>query len=254
MKGHLGGLVFDASVLPQFMSARQLFFLAAGTLLVGVGLLSCGETKSTSTVPISNNYGAAPTPTEAQAALNAAFAAYNDYCLSPGQQGAHISFPFSLVNPGTQNRTFQYRQLEALVQVGLLDTSHVEARRGLPLVRFSLTQKGKKAQYNVVKGQGRRTAFCYAVPKVTGLDSIKSVFNSGPNPLAKVWFSYQYQKRGEWVNADSIQKVFANIRSLPQRNQPESAEKLLVRVGTTWTDRRLVGVRPRRSDSTSTLE
>lgn len=234
------------------MSVRQLFFLVAGTLVVGLGLLSCGETKPTSDVPISNEYGAAPTPSEARSALNAAFEAFNDYCLSPGQQGARISFPFSLVNPETQNRTFQYRQLEALLQVGLLDTSHVEARRGLPLVRFALTQKGKEAQYNIVKGRGRQTAFCYAVPQVTALDSIKSIFNSGPNPLAKVWFSYQYQNRGEWINADSIQKVFANIRSLPQPNQNESAEKLLVRVGTTWTDRRLAGSRPRRPDSTST--
>lgn len=228
------------------MLGRPFNILFTGALLASLSLLACGETKPTSDVVISNEMGPTPTPDEARAALNDALEAFNDHCILPGEQGAHITFPFSLINPNTRNRTFQYSQLQALVTVGLLDTTQVEARGGLPVVRYSLTPKGKNARYEVVQGRSRRTAFCYAVPQVARLDSIKSSFNSGPNSPVQVWFSYQYEHRGQWVKTDSIQKTFANLRSLPEQNTPQSGKNVLIRMDTTWVDQRLAGTAARR--------
>lgn len=235
------------------MLDRPFYILLGGALLTSLSLLSCGETKPATDVLISNEMGPTPTPEEARAALNEALEAFNDHCILPGEQGAQITFPFSLLNPSTRNRTFQYTQLQALVGVGLLDTTRVRVRGGLPVVRYTLTPKGKKARHDIVYGRSRRTAFCYAVPQVVRLDSIKSRFSSSPNPLAEVWFSYHYQHRGQWVKTDSIQETFATIRSLPERNSPQSAKKVLIRVNdTTWVDQRLPGTAaPRRRPSSN---
>lgn len=242
------------SIFPEPMMARPYSFLLIGALLLSLGLLACGETRPASDVLISNEQGPTPSPQEARAALNEALEAFNDHCILPGEQGAQITFPFSLVNPDTRNRTFQYTQLQALVDVGLLDTTHVEARGGLPVVRYEVTAKGKTAQYEVIQGRSRRTAFCYAVPQVARIDSIKSKYTSGPIPLANVWFSYHYERRGQWVETDTIQKTFANLRSVPQPNNPKTDKKLLIRVDTTWVDQRLAGSMTNRHQPTRNSE
>lgn len=216
--------------------AAVLLFSAA---LAGFGLLACGGSEESRDVLTNDEEGPIPSPPEAQRALNEALKAFNDHCLAPRAQERDAPYPLALFNPDASS--FSYRQLRALTDAGLLDTTITRSNRGLPIYRFALTKAGRTAQYDIAEGRGYRPMFCYTVPQVVQLDSIKSVYTSGPNPLANVWFTYKHQPPADWVNASVIQRSFSGIPPTPSPTDTAHTDQLLMRVDSAWVDRRLTG-------------
>lgn len=142
---------------------------------------------------------------------------------------------------GSGESSYRYRQLSALRQAGLLDTTVTRSDGGLLVHRFGPTESGRQSQYEIAEGQGYRRMFCYAVPRVTRLDSIKAVYNAGPNPLARIWYTYGYENRGDWVESAAVQRTFSGLDPLPAPQTRPSTDALLVRVDSAWVDRRLTG-------------
>ena len=221
-----------------FSSRPVVLFLAA--VVVGAGLLACSGSDDARVVT-DDEEGPIPDPETVERALNQALQAFNDYCLAPKAQGGDASYPLSLFNPDAQDPSFTYRQLRALAQAGLLDTTITRGQRDLPVYRFGLTQTGRSAQYDVARGRTLRPMFCYAVPTVTRIDSIKAVYSSGPNPLTNVWFSYSYEDFGDWIETPSVQSAFTGLPSRPSRTDTIRTEQLLIRIDSAWIDRRLSG-------------
>lgn len=219
---------------------RRSSFLFCVAVLLGLGLLACSGSDATSVV-IRDQEGPVPTPTETRTALNEALQAFNGYCLAPAAQGSGTTYPISLVRSGSGAPSYRYRQLRALTEAGLLDTTVSRSTGGLPVHQFDLTTAGQQSQYEIAQGQGYERRFCYAVPRVAQLDSIKAVFNAGPNPLARVWFSYRYEDRGSWVESPSVQRAFSGLSPLPEGRRLHATKQLLVRVDSAWVDRRLTG-------------
>jgi len=213
--------------------------LALAVVFLGGGLLACSGGEET--VVVREEEGPAPTPTEARTALNEALQAFNDYCLAPAAQGSDTTYPIALVNPGASTSSYRYRQLAALREAGLLDTTVARSSGGLPVHRFALTQTGRGHQYEIAQGQGYRPMFCYATPRVTRLDSIKAVYNAGPNSLVRVWFTYGYEDQSPWVESPALRRSFSGLTPLPSPDARRSDRKLLVRVDSAWIDRRLTG-------------
>jgi hypothetical protein len=213
--------------------------LALAVVVLG-GVLACSGGEEASVV-VNDEEGPAPSPTEARTALNEALQAFNRYCLAPAAQGSGTSYPIALVRSGTGESSYRYRQLSALRRAGLLDTTVARSTGGLLVDRFGLTPSGRQSQYEIAQGQGYRRMFCYAVPRVTRLDSIKAIYNAGPNPLARVWFTYGYGDQGTWVESAAVQRAFSGLDPLPDRQARRSTNKLLIRVDSAWVDRRLTG-------------
>jgi len=224
-------------------------------LLLGFGLLACGGSdeatseEDDSGLVIQEKEGPAPTAAEAKKALNESLQAFNPYCLTPIAE-SEAEYPITLVNPNSREPSHQYRELWALKQAGLLDTSAAQSTGGLPVHQFSLSKKGKQTRYEIAQSRSYQRMFCYAVPVVTQLDSIKSVYHSGPNSLARAWFSYGYTDLASWVNTPILQRTFSNLNPLPSKNETYSTKKLLIRVDSAWVDRRLTGYErpPKRPD------
>jgi hypothetical protein len=213
-------------------------------LLLGSLLLSCGGSEeATSDVVIEDEEGPVPTVDEARSALNDALRAYNRYCLVPEAQKTQ-GYPITRINPSGTAPSFEYQQLRALQQAGLLDTTVVQSAGELPVHKFDLTDAGRETQYQIARGRGYDPRFCYAIPEVSRVDSIKAVFNSGPNELARVWFAYRYTELKPWVETPSVQRMFSGVEPLPSPDRERTAEQLLIRIGGiggTWVDRRLAG-------------
>lgn len=218
-----------------FRAVPFLFSLA----LVSLSLLACGGSEESRSVVTNDEEGPIPSPTQAQEALNEALKAFNDHCLAPRAQGRDASYPLPLFNPGASS--FQYRQLRALTDAGLLDTTVTQGKRGLPVYRFALTKAGRAAQYDIAEGRRYRPMFCYTVPQVVRLDSIKSVYTSGPNPLANVWFTYKYQSPADWIDAPFVRRSFSGIPPAPSPTDTLHTKQLLMQVDSAWVDRRLTG-------------
>lgn len=204
------------------------------------GVLACSGGEEASVV-IRDEEGPAPAPPEARRALNEALQAFNRYCLAPAAQGSGTTYPIALVQSGSGEASYRFRQLSALRQAGLLDTTVERSNGGLLVHRFGLTPSGRQSQYEIAQGQGYRRMFCYAVPRVARLDSVKAVFNAGPNPLARVWFTYSYGDLGAWAESADVKRAFSGLDPLPARQARRSTNKLLVRVDSAWVDRRLTG-------------
>ena len=217
----------------------HLFVLLLSSVLLSLGLLACSG-GSTSEIVIQDEHGPTPTPEEARTAIGEAIAAFNRYCLAPKAQNQTDAYPVPIVNPDPAEPSFQYRQLRALVEAGLLDTTVTRSQGGLPVHRFSITAKGQQTQYEIAQARSYQPMFCYAVPKVAGIDSIKAQYNSGPNALAQVWFSYRYTNLGQWVRSPAVRQTYSGLQTLPDR-RPRTAKMLLTRVDSAWVDRRLTG-------------
>ena len=213
--------------------------LALVGVFLGAGLFACSGGEEA--VVVREDEGPAPAPADARVALNEALQAFNDYCLVPAAQGSDTTYPIALVNPGSSTSSYRYRQLLALREAGLLDTTVARSSGGLPVHRFGLTETGRESQYDIAGSQSYQRMFCYAIPRVTRLDSIKAVYNAGPNPLAQVWFSYGYTDQASWVESPALQHSFSGLDPLPSPQSRRSARKLLVRVDSAWVDRRLTG-------------
>jgi len=221
-------------------SPSRFFVLVLGTLLIGLGLLACGGSTPTNDIVIRDEQGPAPTPDEARTALGEALAAFNPYCLAPNAQNDTDAYPVPLVNPNPNAPSFQYRQLSALVHAGLLDTTVTRSQGGLPVHRFSITKKGQQTQYEIAQARSYTPMFCYAVPEVAQIDSIKALYNAGPNSLAQVWFAYRYTNLGKWVQSPAVRRTYSGLQSLPS-TAPRPTNMLLIRVDSAWVDRRLTG-------------
>ena len=231
---------------PRFAS------LLTAALLVGLGLLACGGSEESREVILDDEEGPIPTPTQAQQALNEALKTFNDHCLAPRAQGRRAAYPLSLFNPGQSS--FEYRQLRALTEADLLDTTVTKGERGLPAYRFALTKKGRAEKYDIAKGQGYQSMFCYTVPQVIRVDSIKSVYNAGPTPLANVWFVFNHQKPADWVDLPSVQRSFSGLPPKSSLDDTVHTDQLLMQVDdSTWIDRKLTGYErlPSRSSADS---
>lgn len=209
------------------------------TVLVGLGLLACGGSEESRDVVTDDEEGPIPTVSQAQQALNEALKAFNEHCVVPRAQGRDATYPLPLFNPSAT--TFQYRQLRSLTEAGLLDTTITPGKRGLPVHRFALTKTGRAAQYDIAEGRGYRKMFCYTVPQIIRVDSIKSVYTSGPNPLANVWFAYSYRGAADWIESRSVQRSFSGRPPRPEPNDTIRADELLMRIDSAWVDRRLTG-------------
>ena len=220
------------------LPARAPLLVIAAVVLGGVLACSGGEEAS---VTIRDEEGPVPSPVETRTALNEALQAFNQYCLAPTAQGSGTTYPIALVRSGSGESSYRYRQLAALRQAGLLDTTVTRSDGGLLVHRFGLTESGRQSQYEIAEGQGYRRMFCYAVPRVTRLDSIKAVYNAGPNPLARIWYTYGYENRGDWVESAAVQRTFSGVDPLPAPQTRPSTDALLVRVDSAWVDRRLTG-------------
>lgn len=215
--------------------------LLTAALVVGMGLLACGGSTETSDIVTDDTDGPIPDLPRARQALNEALQAFNDYCLAPNAQGPGATYPLALFNPNPRAPSFKYRQLWALRQAGLLDTTITRGQRGLPVHRFRLTGAGQSAQYDIAQGRGYRPMFCFAVPEVVRIDSIKSVYTSGPNPLANVWFAFSYQNLGDWIDLASVRRSFSGLPRLPSATDTLYTDQLLIEVDSAWVDRRLTG-------------
>jgi hypothetical protein len=214
------------------------FTLTLVAVLLGTGVLACSG--GDQAVVIRDEEGPTPSPVDTRTALNEALQAFNEYCLAPDAQ-AGSTYPVALVNPGTNSASYRYRQLAALREAGLLDTTVARSDGGLPVHRFDLTKNGRASQYEIAQGQEYEHMFCYAIPRVTQLDSIKAIYNAGPNALARVWYSYGYQDQASWVESPAVQRSFSGLNPLPSPQARRSDRKLLVRVDSAWVDRRLTG-------------
>lgn len=219
----------------RFSRVLLLTFTVAGTVL-----FACSGSEETSVV-IDDDDGPTPTPIEAETALNEALQAFNEYCLAAETQGSETSYPTTLVTPNRGGSSYEYRQFEALMEAGLLDTTVVQTRGNVPAHRFSLTEKGRRNQFEIADSRGYKRMFCYAIPQVAQLDSIKAVFNAGPNPLVRVWFTYEHSDLRRWVESPRIQSTFSGVPSLSSFQQPQTAKELLIQVDSAWVDRRLTG-------------
>jgi len=213
-------------------------FLLFVAVVLGSGILACSG--GDQAVVIRDEEGPTPTPADTRKALNEALQAFNDYCLAPDAQG-NEPYPIALVNPGTSTSSYRYRQMAALREAGLLDTTVTQSDGGLPVHRFDLTKTGRASQYEIARGQGYENMFCYAIPRVTQIDSIKAIYNAGPNALARVWYSYGYQDQASWVESPGVQRSFSGLNPLPSPQARRADRKLLVRVDSAWVDRRLTG-------------
>jgi hypothetical protein len=226
--------------MPGFSLRAVLLLLA--TLLTGAGLLACGGgAETTSDVVTDTTQGPIPSPPDARQALNESLQAYNDYCLTPSAQSDADTYPLDLFNPSPNAPSFKYQQLWALTQVGLLDTTIVRDSRGLPVHQFQLTSAGRSAQYDIAQGRTYKPMFCYAVPHVVRLDSIKAVYSSGPNALSKVWFAYSYRNLGDWRRSAYIRRAYSALPPLPSAADTLRTDQLLIEVDSAWIDRRLSG-------------
>lgn len=218
------------------------------TLVLGLGLLACSGSGNTTTTDtdtdtntiINNEEGPAPSIEEAQKALNEALRAYNPYCLGPRAENS-ADFPITLINPSARSPTHQYQQLWVLKEIGLLDTTATESTGGLPVHEFSITRQGERTRYDIAQSGGYRRMFCYGVPSVTRIDSIKALYNAGPNDLAKVWFTSRVEKRRSWSDSVAVRNTFPGVTPLPPPKAQHSWEELLVQVDSAWVDRRLTG-------------
>jgi hypothetical protein len=230
---------------PSF-SVRRFSLSLVTALVLGLGLLACGGSDEATSeeaetgLVIRDEEGPAPTAEEAKKALDESLQAFNPFCLTPIAEN-EADYPITLVNPNSRAPSHQYRELWALKQAGLLDTSAAQSTGGLPVHKFSLSKKGEQTRYEIAQSRSYRRMFCYAVPVVTQLDSIKSVYNSGPNSLARVWFSYGYTDLAPWVNTPILQRTFSNLNPLPSKKETYNTKKLLVRVDSAWVERRLTG-------------
>lgn len=217
------------------------------TVFASAVLLACSGSEQS--IVIDDEDGPVPTPVEAERALNEALQSFNEYCITATES----SYPVTIVNRNRGESSYQFRKLSALTEAGLLDSTLVQTDGNLPVHRFSLTQKGRETQFDIAQGRGYKSRFCYAVPAVARLDSIKSVYNSGPNPLARIWFTYEYKDRKRWSESPAIQRTFSSLPSVPSSQEKQAAKELLTRIDTTWVDRRLTGFerRPDRSQPPS---
>jgi hypothetical protein len=214
--------------------------LALTSLLLSIGILGCGGGDE-ATVVIRDEDGPTPTPTDARTALNEGLQSFNEHCLTPIAQKSGDSYPTSVLGPQSNEASHRYQQLQTLTQAGLLDMTVVDTTGSLPVHRFAPNSQGQESLYEIVQGGGYTEMFCYAIPHVTRLDSIKAVYNAGPNPLARVWFEYGYQDLGSWVESDAVQRTFSGLEPLPSPQARHSGVELLVRVDSAWVDRRLTG-------------
>lgn len=215
--------------------------LLIAAIVVGTGLLACGGSTETSDIVTDDTEGPIPSTPRARQALNDALQAFNDYCLTPDAQAPGATYPLSVFNPNPNAPSFKYQQLLALRRAGLLDTTLTQGQRGLPVHRFRLTSAGRAAQYEIAQGQDYRPMFCYAVPEVVRIDSIKSVYTSGPNPLANIWFAFSYQNIGDWIDLSSVRRSFTGLQPPPSSTDTLYTDQLLIEVDSAWVDRRLTG-------------
>lgn len=224
-------------------SASSPFLLLLAMLLATTGLLACGGSSETmhGDVVTDTTEGPIPTVSGTRQALNTALQAFNNHCLAPTAQRRSGAYPIRLFNPSLNAPSFKYRELQALVQAGLLDTTIARGTRGLPVHEFGLTSDGRDAQYEIAQTRTYTPMFCYAVPHVVRLDSIKAIYNSGPNPLATVWFAYSYRGLAEWRQSRLIRRSFSGLPPLPASSDTLQTRQLLVRVDSAWIDRRLTG-------------
>lgn len=227
--------------MPGFVRHSTLLLLTI--VFVGGGLLACGGGAETaeSDVVTDAQLGPIPTPPSARRAVDQALQTFNDHCVAPSAQGEDASYPLELFNPSPSAPSLKYQQLRAFVEAGLLDTTVVQGQGNLPIHRFNLTRKGRAAQYEIAQSRTYTPMFCYAVPHVVRLDSIKAVYNSGPNPLASVWYAYSYRNLGDWRRSRSIRRGYTAIPPLPSASDTLQTNQLLVRVDGSWIDRRLTG-------------
>lgn len=223
----------------SFLQVRPLA-LAFLSVLLGISGLGCVGSDEAAVV-IRDEEGPTPTPADTRTALNEALQSFNPHCLAPSVHNSEDPYPVSVLSPGSNEASYRYRQLQALTRAGLLDTTVVDTTGSLPVHQFEPTSVGQENMYDIAQGGGYRKMFCYATPHVTQLDSIKAIYNSGPNPLAKVWFEYGYRDLGTWVESAAIQRTFSGLESLPSPQARHSAEELLVQVDSAWVDRRLTG-------------
>lgn len=223
----------------------------AAAILLGIGLLGCGGSEEFEDVVTDEEEGPIPTPPQAERAVNEALQAFNEHCLAPQAQGRDAEYPLPLFNPSASS--FTYRQLRALSTVGLLDTTITQGKRGLPVYRFALTETGRAAQYDIAQGRRYRPMFCYTTPQVVEVDSIKSVYTSGPNPLANVWFAYRYRPLAGWIDSTAVRRSFSGLPTAPSPTDTLRTNQLLMRADSAWVDRRLVGYErpPERPSSAS---
>lgn len=224
------------------MRVRHSAVLLVTTFVLGISLLACGGSDEATApeVVIEDKKGPVPTPEKTEPALNEALQAFNKYCVSPRAE-SEAEFPVKLINPNSRSPTHQYQQLWVLKQIGLLDTTATESTGGLPVHEFSITEKGERTRYDIAQSRGYQRMFCYGVPRVSRIDSIKSVYNAGPNELAKVWFKYRIEDRRSWGESAAVRNTFPGVSSLPASGTQRSAEELLVQVDSAWVDRRLTG-------------
>lgn len=224
-------------------SVRRSLFLLSATFLIGLGGLACGGSdEAANDIVTDDSEGPIPSSEDAQNAINESLQAFNEYCIAPRAQGRDNEYPLTLFNPDPNASSFKYRQLQALVQAGLLEkTVQENEQRGLPIHRFALTKEGKQAQYEIARARDYTSMFCYATPQVVRIDSIKSVYTSDPDPLANVWFAYTYQNQEQWAESNAIQRVFRGLRSRPSPTDTLYTDQLLIRADSAWVDRRLTG-------------
>jgi len=225
----------------SFPARRSLLVLLA-TVLVGGGGLACGGSGETGMdIVTDDSEGPIPAPEDARTALNRAMQAFNRHCMFPRVQSESGSYPLTLFNPDPEAPSFKYRQVQALAEEGLLKKTVTKGERGLPIHRFALTEKGRAAQYDIARGRDYTPMFCYAIPHVARIDSIKSVYTSDPSPMARVWFAYTFRDLGRWATANDIQQSFPGSFSLPSPSDTLRTNQLLIRVDSAWVDRRLAG-------------
>jgi hypothetical protein len=219
---------------------RRCLFLVAALLIGGGGLACSGSGETNADLVTDDSEGPIPVLKEARTALNRAMQAFNEHCMFPRVQSEE-GYPVTLFNPDPEAPSFKYRQVQALEEIGLLNKTVAQDRGEVPVHRFSLTKKGKAAQYDIARGRDYTSMFCYAIPHVARIDSIKSVYTSDPNPLARVWFVYTFRDVSRWATSNAVQEAYPGTFSVPSPSDTIRANQLLTRIDSAWVDRRLTG-------------
>lgn len=209
------------------------------TVLLAASVIACGGDGVSQTVDEQTEL--VPTAAEAEDAINQALQALNHYCVSPGAFRGDVSFPLSVVNPNSDQPSFQNRELMVLTEAGLLDTTLVEEDSSVPIQKFSLTPNGEKAFSRIVRGRRTSPMFCYAFPRVARLDSVKAVPSRAPGRQAEVWFGYHYRETADWIETPAVERIFSGLPSPPPPEDTMQAKERLTRFKGRWMDQRLTG-------------
>ncbi|PEN14247.1 hypothetical protein CRI94_04195 [Longibacter salinarum] len=189
-----------------------------------------------------------PSESAAEDAITESLIAFNDACINPQALSQGETFPVTLIEPDTTRPTVAVRQFLTLEDAELLSSNRIVDERGLVKNTFTLTDDGQKSLKTVYQFRGWRSAFCYATPEVTEIDTIFALRQRAQQPLAEVQYSYELTDVEDWARRDDIQRNYRDVPDiLRETNQTKSGRETVALTDTGWRSLRVI----RRTDESN---